>query len=774
MNIRLAIWCAVLCFFLLCTSGGVKAQKSLAISSGKIFVTSLGKILMTGSRTTQNPVISDFSCGNTLTVTHTTANGVTPAAVASVTIGYSTVISSLTGSPKCWITQNLGASRTAGTATDTSDESAGWYWQFNCKKGYKAGSVVGWNPSISELSDWGAANDPCTLELGANWRIPTDEEWSNADANTANPWVNYSGAFNSGLRLHTSGMLNMADGELSDLGTLGKYWSNRKSSEEEGYLLSIESDFSNLTSDNLANGCSIRCINDIILPTVSASIISNLTDSSVNFSATLGSMGTPAVTAYGFVIGDDTKPNPTTTDNIRIVAGTLTSLTLTGIVSDLTASKQYYVKAYATSTAVTAYGAQVGFLTATPPFACGDTLTINHNTANGVAPVSGTINYGTASTALWGGRQCWITQNLGASCTAATATDTSDESAGWFWQFSRKKGYVGVLNTAIQGWITTDPTTKGNWSIDSDPCSLELGAGWHIPTSYEWTYARAGIGWTNINLAFASILKLHAAGFLDSKNGALGNCGVFCNYWSRTSTSSNYATALSSHSTGYSIYQTYMEPGFSLRCIKDVSSFVCGDTLTISHISGVDRVAPETVTIKYKTVNTSIAGSGERCWIAQNLGARSQASSPTDTSPDATGWYWQYNRKKGYVGVLNTAIPNWNSYNSATGSWIEANDPCFLELGAGWRLPSYNEWSSVAANSTFASVLKPHTAGYLTYTNGALTKLGVYGYYWSYTADNPYRSYKLNFNGSVSKVDYYENIYGLPIRCLTPFFVIFQ
>ena len=75
-----------------------------------------------------------FVCGNTLTIVHTTIKGVAP---LNKTVTYGTVKSSLTGSEKCWITQNLGSTNQATSETDASEAAAGWYWKFNKKKGYK-------------------------------------------------------------------------------------------------------------------------------------------------------------------------------------------------------------------------------------------------------------------------------------------------------------------------------------------------------------------------------------------------------------------------------------------------------------------------------------------------------------------------------------------------------------------------------------------------------------------------------------------------------------
>lgn len=200
---------------------------------------------------------------NAFAVTHTVG------AVAPVTktVTYGVVRTTLSGASKCWITQNLGADNQATTATDNSDASAGWYWQFNRKQGYLysisgTGHIpVSWTPSISETSDWLAANDPCSLSLGTGWRIPTSTEWANADATGG--WVSYTNPYNSVLKLHAAGYLASGNGMLYSRGANGYYWSSTQNTATFGWFMV----FTNSTSDvnnNLdkANGVSLRCLKD--------------------------------------------------------------------------------------------------------------------------------------------------------------------------------------------------------------------------------------------------------------------------------------------------------------------------------------------------------------------------------------------------------------------------------------------------------------------------------------------------------------------------------
>ena len=70
-------------------------------------------------------------------------------------------------------------------------------------------------------------------------------------------------------------------------------------------------------------------------------------------------------------------------------------------------------------------------------------------------------------------------------------------------------------------------------------------------------------------------------------------------------------------------------------------------------------------------------------------GADHQATAVDDATEASAGWYWQFNRKQGYKHTGTTVIPAWNTTSIDEDSdWIPANDPCAIELGAGWRIPT--------------------------------------------------------------------------------------
>ena len=203
-----------------------------------------------------------FACGLTININHLVSGGVAP---VNKTVAYSTV-TGIPGEPtKCWITSNLGSDHQATAVSDANEPSAGWYWQFNRKQGYKHDGTTRtpnttWISSINESSDWILLNDPCALELGAGWRIPTMSEWTNVDASGG--WTTWTGPWNSALKMHAAGYLFLSDGSLYYRGSNGYHWSSTQYDATNGWYLYFFSGLSNMSNYFKAIGFSARCLRD--------------------------------------------------------------------------------------------------------------------------------------------------------------------------------------------------------------------------------------------------------------------------------------------------------------------------------------------------------------------------------------------------------------------------------------------------------------------------------------------------------------------------------
>lgn len=206
-------------------------------------------------------ITPQFACGMPIIKSHIIGD----IAPVSKTVTYGTVIDIPGENSKCWITSNLGADHQATVSDDATEASAGWYWQFNRMQGYKHDGTDrtpnnNWINWITEDFDWQAINDPCTQELGESWRIPTYTDWINVDAN--GNWVDWSGPWNSVLKIHAAGYLDESDGSLFDRGVGGYFWSSSQNDNLLGWNLSFNNSSCYMGESFKFYGVSIRCMRD--------------------------------------------------------------------------------------------------------------------------------------------------------------------------------------------------------------------------------------------------------------------------------------------------------------------------------------------------------------------------------------------------------------------------------------------------------------------------------------------------------------------------------
>jgi len=251
-------------------------------------------------------------------------------------------------------------------------------------------------------------------------------------------------------------------------------------------------------------------------------------------------------------------------------------------------------------------------------------------------------------------------------------------------------------------------------------------------------------------------------------------------------TTNDYATAtdmgtnLAKTETGLSCHTTYFRYVWSYNCGPSIPDTLiqttwgcphCGNSITINHVAGA--VAPVDKTVTYGIVENPPHLAYATCWITSNLGADHQATSPVDATEPSAGWFWQFNRKQGYKHDGTTRTPNttWINPINENFNWVSANDPCTLELGAGWRLPTSTEWTSVSSGwsdwtVSWNSVLKLHAAGLLYYTNGSPFGFGGVGSYWCSDQSNEAKGRQLWSTQWELYMTHERKAVAMPVRCL--------
>jgi hypothetical protein len=196
-----------------------------------------------------------------------------------------------------------------------------------------------------------------------------------------------------------------------------------------------------------------------------------------------------------------------------------------------------------------------------------DSLYICHIAGN-AAPVSKTVRYGTVTGIPGEPGKCWITSNLGSDNQANAVNDATEPSAGWYWQFNRQQGYKHTGMTVTPGWMGTPVIEDSDWTQENDPCTIELGAGWRLPTSTEWTNVDAGGSWANWNGPWNSALKMHAAGCIGYLSGSLTDRGTNGFYWGGTQGSEDIGWCIFFDSSMADLWLYEKGMGLSVRCIE--------------------------------------------------------------------------------------------------------------------------------------------------------------------------------------------------------------
>ena len=288
------------------------------------------------------------------------------------------------------------------------------------------------------------------------------------------------------------------------------------------------------------------------LAVVTTGSASNITASSATVSATVTSDGGSSVTARGVCVS--TTQNPTTADNCNS-SGSGTGAYSVSLIS-LSGATTYFVRAYATNSAGTAYGSQVTFKTL-------DTLTdIDGN----VYPI---VQIGT---------QVWMAENLRTTRyrTGATITNVTNATT---WSGLTTGAWVHYGNS------TDNETVYGklyNWYAVADSRNI-CPTGWHVPSDAEWTVLSNFLA-TDVGFKMKS-----TSGWQDNGNGSnasgfnglpggyrstpgpfdlVGRLGYF---WSSSEYLSGNAWGrlLSRDARDLGRLNDFKRRGFSVRCVQD-------------------------------------------------------------------------------------------------------------------------------------------------------------------------------------------------------------
>ena len=206
-------------------------------------------------------------------------------------------------------------------------------------------------------------------------------------------------------------------------------------------------------------------------------------------------------------------------------------------------------------------------------WACGNTVTFTYK--------GSPVTYGTVASQ----GKCWLDSNLGASQVATLYNDSNAYGDLFQWgrlgdgHQTRTSGTTTTLSITdtpvdsnfIYGmgspYDWRSPQNDNLWqgvSGTNNPCP----SGWRLPTSAELDTERASWSQQNYNGAFASPLRLTAAGYRNYSDASLGNVGSYGGYWSST-VDRTFGIGERITSSDISIQVFNRALGFSVRCLKD-------------------------------------------------------------------------------------------------------------------------------------------------------------------------------------------------------------
>jgi uncharacterized protein (TIGR02145 family) len=209
-----------------------------------------------------------------------------------------------------------------------------------------------------------------------------------------------------------------------------------------------------------------------IKPTITTTTVSDIAASNAKSGGTIVSNGGDNITVSGIVWS--TSTNPTTALTTKTTNGTVTG-SFTSTMAGLAPETTYYVRAYATNSIGTSYGAEESFTTATAPVASDGEVTI--------------------------GSQIWTTRNLNvATYSDGTEIPQVTDPAAWESLTTGAWCYYNndPANEAVYGKLYNWYAVAGIWNEASktdESLRKQLApAGYHVPSQAEMLTLIDGLG----------------------------------------------------------------------------------------------------------------------------------------------------------------------------------------------------------------------------------------------------------------------------------------
>ena len=359
------------------------------------------------------------------------------------------------------------------------------------------------------------------------------------------------------------GGLRGDNGSFLSLGDFGYWWTATEVDTGRAWYRGMSYYGGGVSRSNYykALGFSVRCVRDNVPTLSSTTEASAITTNTAASGGEITNDGGVTITARG--ICWSTSAAPTTALSTKTTeTGTIGAFSSS--MNNLTANTKYYVRAYATNSAVTAYGAEVSFTTQAAPV--------------GISDIDGNVY-----TSVTIGTQTWMVENL-KTTKYRDGSSIANVTDGTFWAGLSTGAWCDYSNLAANG---TKYGHLYNWYAAADSRNI-APVGWHVPTDAEWTTLTAYLGGESVaggklkeagtlNWASPNTGTTNETGFSalpgGSRNGSgtFYNLGYFGNWWTATEygAGSAWPRSMFCNLGDVSSYYGLKTNGFSVRCVRD-------------------------------------------------------------------------------------------------------------------------------------------------------------------------------------------------------------
>ena len=295
------------------------------------------------------------------------------------------------------------------------------------------------------------------------------------------------------------------------------------------------------------------------IPTLTTTTISVITAFSARSGGIITSDGGATVTAQGVCWNTSSMPTISNFNTSEVILSGVFTSAITG----MNPATTYYVRAYATNSAGTAYGNEISFTTLPPAT---------------ILDIDGNVY-----TSITIGTQTWLRENLQTTkynngdligtTTPANKEIGMENTPKYQWPCNGTESLTDIYGRLYSGYTVSDSRKL---------CPV----GWHVPSDDEWTILTDYLG--GINVAGGK-LKENVTRWLPPNTGATNESGftalpgvyrsgsLFYNFgqwgmfWTATENSSAYHFHRTLGSDAASVYRGYFDnyAGLSVRCLKN-------------------------------------------------------------------------------------------------------------------------------------------------------------------------------------------------------------